>query len=348
MRSTLGSRSRIMTGLHIVKKKIKGGLRWHVYAYRGGPNILTVDGARPTITPDLLEKAFDLKRHAAPSGTVSWLAREYRTNGDFADLSSETQRDYRKSLDRIEDEFGPVSLEVFEDRRMRGEIIKWRDRWRTQPRTADKLTVMFGTLLGWGLLRGYVAINVASGIPQIHKVDRSDLIWEEHHWAAMRGVKPDGEPVCAPHLMDALTLASMTGLRLGDLVSLKWPHVGEKAIILVTQKRKGRAVIPILPELRAWLDARDKSTPTVLVNSRGGSWTTSGLGSVFQKAKPDGFDRTMHDLRGSYVTWLAMKGLTDEEIARIVGWTAKRVAEVRARYVDEARVVVELVKRLSA
>ena len=114
------------------------------------------------------------------------------------------------------------------------------------------------------------------------------------------------------------------------------------------QKRGGRAVIPILPELRAWLDARDQTTPTVLVNSRGGSWTTSGLGSVFQKSKPAGFDRTMHDLRGTYVTWLAVKGLTDEEIARTVGWTAKRIAEVRARYVDEARVVIEMTKRLSA
>lgn len=36
-----------MTGLHVVKKATKDGPRWHVYAYRGGPNILTVEGARP-------------------------------------------------------------------------------------------------------------------------------------------------------------------------------------------------------------------------------------------------------------------------------------------------------------
>lgn len=337
-----------MTGLHVVKKRTKGGLRWHVYAYRGGPNILTVDGARPTITPALLEKAFSAKRQGAPVGTVSWLAAEYRADGDFTDLAPDTQRDYRKSLDRIEEEYGACSLEVFEDRRMRGEIIKWRDRWRSQPRTADKLTVMLGTLLGWGLLRGYVAINVAVGIPQIHSADRSDLIWEERHWTAMRAVDDEGEPICPPQLMDALTVASLTGLRLGDLVLLDWSHVGENAIVLVTKKRKGRAVIPILPELRAWMDDRRKSEGPVLVNSRGKAWTTSGLGSVFQKVKPGGFDRTIHDLRGTFVTFLAVKGLTDEQIARVVGWTAKRVAEVRARYVDEARVVVELTKKLSA
>lgn len=65
------------------------------------------------------------------------------------------------------------------------------------------------------------------------------------------------------------------------------------------------------------------------------------------RQKPDSFDRTMHDIRGTFVTWLAKKGLTDEEISRIVGWTAKRVSDVRARYVDEARVIVSLVDRLS-
>lgn len=337
-----------MTGLHVVKKDTKGGVRWHVYAYRGGPNILTVDGARPAITPALLEKAFAVKRQGAPVGTVSWLAAEYRADGDFTSLSTETQRDYRKSLDRIEEEFGAYSLEIFEDRRMRGDIIQWRDRWRSQPRTADKLTVMLGTLLGWALVRGYVAINVAAGVPQIHRVDRSDLIWEERHWTAFRALDDEGKPICPTQLMDALTVASLTGLRLGDLALLDWSHVGENAIVLVTKKRKGRAVIPILPELRSWLNARAKKEGPVLLNSRGKAWTTSGLGSVFQKAKPEGFDRTMHDLRGTFVTWLAIKGLTDEEIARIIGWTAKRVGEVRARYVDEARVVVEITKRLSA
>lgn len=37
------------------------------------------------------------------------------------------------------------------------------------------------------------------------------------------------------------------------------------------------------------------------------------------------------------VTRLAVNGLTDEQIARIVGWTAQRVSEVRARYVAKAR-----------
>ena len=51
---------------------------------------------------------------------------------------------------------------------------------------------------------------------------------------------------------------------------------------------------------------------------------------------------------GPLATWLAMRGLTDEEIARTIGWTAKRINEIRSRYVDEARVIVSMVERLSA
>jgi integrase len=137
-----------------------------------------------------------------------------------------------------------------------------------------------------------------------------------------------------------------TGLRLGDLVRLDWNHVKDKAIVMVTAKRKKRVVIPILPELRALLDSI-LGEGAVLKNSRGKPWTSSGLGSVYQKAKGD-LSVRIHDLRGTYVTWLCTKGLTDEEIHRIIGWSLGRINDMRARYVDEARVVVSLVERLSA
>ncbi len=329
-----------MTGLHVIKKPRKDGPRWYVYAWRGGPCIHSQDGPRPVIGPELLEKALAERKRGAPQDTISGLIKAYTASAEYTGLRPPTRRDYDYSLAKIDMEFGKARLKVFEDRRMRNDIINWRDNWRHQPRTADKVIVMLGILLGWGMLRGLVGINIAHGIPLIYKSDRSDLIWEERHWDAFKN-KPQ-------QLLDALELDSMTGLRLKDLVSVSWTDVTEKAIILTTSKRNGRAVVPIFPELRTWLDSRTHREGPLLRNSRGKGWTTSGLESVFQKHKPKGFDRTIHDIRGTYVTWLAVKGLTDEEIARIVGWTAKRVANIRARYVDEARVIISLIDRLSA
>ena len=44
------------------------------------------------------------------------------------------------------------------------------------------------------------------------------------------------------HVMTALRLASLTGLRLSDLVRLQWSDVSDKAVIVAkTRKRGGRA-----------------------------------------------------------------------------------------------------------
>lgn len=331
-----------MTGLHLVRKPGKTGDRWYVYAWRGGPCIHKCAGPKPTIDLAMIAKASAMKEGVAfEQQTLEQIITAYRAAPEFTQRKPATQRDYRLWLDRISERWGDVPLEVFDDRRMRKDIVEWRNGWVSQPRTADKASVMMSMVLGYGVEIGMLSINVAAGIKQLHSVNKAEQVWEDRHWTAM---------AAAPkHLLDALRLASLTGLRLGDLVRLDWGQVADKAIIIdKTRKRDGRAVIPILPELRRHLDNRAHRTGTVLLNSRGGAWTESGLGSVFQKAKPTEFDRTIHDLRGTYVTWLAVKGLTDEQIARIVGWTAKKVGEVRSRYVDEARVVVSLVERLSA
>lgn len=332
-----------MSGLHVISKKTKGGLKWYVYAERGGACVHTAMGEKPAITKSILDKAAEARKAArlAPEQTIAALIQSYKQSPEYGRLSPNTQKDYRRSLDRIDAKFGKAPLEVFEDRRMRKQIINWRDEWQAKPRTADKLTVMMGTLLEHGLQCGQLAINVAHGIPTLHRANRADIVWTDTDWATIDA---------SPELMDALLLCSMTGFRLGDLVAVEWSHVSAGSIVFVTAKRKRRVVVPIFPELRALLDRlaeKHGQAGTILKNSRGKPWTPSGLGGVFQKAK-NGVAVHIHDLRGTYVTWLCVKGLTDDEIARIVGWSPKDVAQMRARYVDEARVVVSIIERLSA
>lgn len=337
-----------MTGIHTVRKRLTGGTRWYIYAWRGGPQIGTQDGERPTITMDLIRAAEDARGaiRKPSAGTVRWLIELYKASPQFTDRAERTRTDYTKCLDRIEAEWGDFEIELFDDTRIRGDIDDWRNRWAHQPRTADKNLIMLSTLLNWARReRGLVSINAAEGMSLLHTADKSDEIWEQRHWDAVNA--QEGFPT---HVMNVLKLASMTGLRQSDLLDLEWSHVGDKAITFITAKRKGRAVIPIFAELRAFLDTLkpDPAKGPVLRTTRGTRWTADGLKTVLSRKMPADFDRTFHDLRGTYVTWLAVKGLTDEQIARIVGWTAKRVGEVRARYVDEARVIVSLVDRLSA
>lgn len=347
-------RTKVVTELHIVSKKRPGKLvRHYVYAWRGGPQILTVDGPKPTVTRELLDAQYKAREtsYGRDPDTIDALIRAYEADPKYANLRKSTKKDYRLWLTRISQRFGETPTEAFADWRMRGDVTTWRNEWADKPRTADKATVMMVTLLNWGVENGKLERHFCHGIGLLHSVDKSEEIWEDRHWEAVKALKD-----FPPHVMRALRLARFTGLRLGDLVRLDWRQVFDKQITVEkTRKRGGRAVIPIVPELRELLNEIGRPTiPTddtpcpVLLNSRCAGWTESGLETVWQRRKPEGFDRTIHDLRGTYVTFLATKGLTDEQIARIIGWTAAKIAEIRARYVDEARVVVSLVDRLSA
>ena len=73
-----------------------------------------------------------------------------------------------------------------------------------------------------------------------------------------------------------------------------------------------------------------------------------GFGSRFNDAKrASGISVNLHDLRGTFATRCMLANMTDQQIADILGWATKDVASIRMKYVDHARVMVELAKRLS-
>lgn len=340
---TAGRRkTRVVHKLHIVPKRRKGGVRYYVYAWRGGPQIHVQDIERPVIDIVLLDKAAKARSEfSGVSGEFEEIISAYRESPEFTNLKPSTQRDYRLWLDRISERFGDSPIGAFEDRRMRGDIILWRDTWMHQPRTADKAAVMMATLLGWAVDRALLSINIAAQIKKLHHVDKSHLIWERHHMRAFTRAPK--------HVRHVLMMAGLTGLRLSDLLALEWSQVGRNAIIVEkTQKRNARAVIPLLPETRLLLAKLGKREGKVLKNSRRKGWTANGFGTVFQRLRPNGFDRTIHDLRGTFATRLIRSRLTDSEAALILGWSAKDIATIRARYVSQESVVIDIAERLSA
>jgi integrase len=319
----------ISTGLHIVRKRTESGDRWYVYAYRGGPCIHRQDGHKPTITPELLAKAYAHRRQTGPRDAFDTVIDAYRASPDFASKAPNTQREYRLRLDRISQRFGKVPLRYFNGDEIRREILLWRDELADTPRAADRTIGMLSTLLHWAMDRTEIRKNVSAGVPHLHKVNRADLVWEPRHWEAVKAVPG--------HIHRALVLASLTGLRQGDLLALAWEQVTPDYVATVTKKRGGEAVIPLHDELARFLTGPPWKGP-ILRTSAGDPWTASGFQSSWRNHKPAGFDRRFHDLRGTFVTRLCVKGFADSEIADMIGWTADRIASIRARYVDRVAV----------
>lgn len=351
-------------GLHIVRKLRPGkAALWYVYAWRGGPCIHRCEGGKPKLTAALTDAAAKARasKHLTSDGTLASLIVAFRapTTAEWARLADSTRSSHIAWLDKIKEKFGAAPLEAFNDRRMRGDILDWRDQWISQPRTADAAISTFRRLLTWGVDRGRLNINILTNVENLYEYDRSDVIWEERHFTAFKAA-------ASVEVQEAVELAASTGLRRGDLVKLPWSAIGDHAIIWRTSKSRGRnlVTIPLMPDARKLLarikarhateqaaQRKDRRKPlplTVLSNRRWQPWTAKGLGSRFNDAKNDSkIDVNLHDLRGTFATRCMIAGLTDQEIADMLGWSSKEVSAIRVRYVDQARVVVALGKRLA-
>ena len=318
------------TGIHIVRKRRKNWPdRWYVYAWRGGPCIDVADGSRPRFTAELADKLAEARRthQRTAHGAFSRIVEDFRASPDYTGLAAPTRRDIGLWLDRIDQEFGNAPLAAFEDRKMRGAILEWADRWAAQ--------------------RGRLSINVAAGMKKRYKANRAHVIWSPADIEQLR-------QHASPEVVQAVEFAGLTGLRRIDLVAVTWEAVGERMIVWRTSKSSSRArvTVPMLPELRALLDrlgaGQKVAAGPILRNSRGEPWTPDGLSSSLDKArKSAGIDKHLHDLRGTFATRLILAGLTDDQAAQIMGWQSRDVAKIRARYVDEMRVVTSIIDRLS-
>lgn len=323
------------SGLHLVRRRLAGGDRWYVYARRGGPLIHTADGARPCVTPTLLAQA-DAALRRAPRDELDAIIDAYRASPEFADKAASTKSDYRQRLDQISWKFGAVPTALIPD--LGPEIVKWRDEMAATPRAADRCVGMLHTVLRWGKQRGmWRGDNPAADIPHLHKANRADMIWEQRHWDAVAGVPG--------HVLRVLRLGALTGLRVGDLLRLRWEDIHDGYISITTGKSKHttEAVIPLFPELARFLTG--PGSGVILRNAGGRPWNKESWKSAWGRAQPEGFDRHLHDLRGTFATNLMSAGFTDSEIAMVMGWRAERIAAIRMRYVDRSRVTKALAER---
>ena len=360
----------MIAGVHYIRKPRKDGPPcWYVYAYRGGPQIARRIGwHRPTLSVAELRELIAASKPVTiePEPNLRLLIRAWRpASPDWASLATTTQKTWGSALDRIEEKWGNTPLTVWADPRMTAKVVAWRDSRADTPRGADIGVTVLRALLEFGRLRGQVPINVAARIPKLYKLGaRAEIIWSDHD--IDRFVQAADE-LGLPHIADGVKLAALTGLRRADLVSLTWDeiltHAIKKKAAKISKGKRRFAVIPRIPELDTHLEhlsrrMRKPGVNNVLVNSRGMPWSGDGFGTSFNRVRDHagivhvdqetGKTAAMHihDLRGTFCTKLLRAGLTNEEVAEIMGWAPDQVAGIRRSYVDQSAIVRAIGERI--
>lgn len=170
--------------------------------------------------------------------------------------------------------------------------------------------------------------------------------WTESDLATALAAMP--EP-----LRRALVLAVHTGQRRGDLIRLRWSSYDPaRRTISLRQRKTGAAlVLPCPPALAAELDAwrAETRTLTILATPTGLPWTESALTHALcaRLARIGMAGKNIHGLRKLAAVRLAHAGCTPHEIAAITGHASLAMVQLYTRGVDQARLAVVAVDRLS-
>lgn len=358
----------MVKGVHYVRsKRPDGTIVWYVYACRGGAQIMRhVGPKKPNLSNDalrLLNEARLVQRTHAEK-TIGDLIMHFRKSKQWSDLSDGTRRTWGSALDAIDRKWGETPLTVWSDPRMKAKVVDWRDSRAATPRGADIGITVLSRLLEFGLLRGFVRFNAAAGIPSLYKGGgRSLIVWTDED---MNRFAQTALEMQQPQIIDGMRLAALTGLRRQDLVIVTFDDIQDGTLTTLAQKqsrnRRFEVTIPILPELASLIEElstrfRKPGVKTLLVNSFGRPWSEAGFtgsfGRVRDKADIAGVDeqgqftrKHLHDLRGTFCTTLCMAGLSNEEVAMVMGWSPEQVASIRRTYVDKNQVVRSIARRL--
>lgn len=155
-------------------------------------------------------------------------------------------------------------------------------------------------------------------------------IWQPHEYGAMIDM---ATRMGLPYMADAICMAYNTGQRKGDILALRWSDIdwtGDcTGVIHITQQKTGEQVhLPITDHL----------LPRLV-----DIWNiTGGGGLIIQSPSTARFDKDFarvrkaaglthlrfHDLRGSFITRLAVNGATPMDIKKWSGHSLKSIAQV--------------------
>src|ERR1700737_3231421 len=328
----------------IAKAKAKG--RTYYYAWRGGPRLIGKPGS-----PEFhlsYNEAIESRRTPEP-GRFRFLVVLYRASPDYAKLAESTRQQWAPWLDRIGTYFGDLRIAQFDrPQTIRPVIRRWRNQWADKPRTADYGMQVLSRVLSYAVdPLGSIAGNPCEGIKQLYTGDRSEIIWMD------ADIKQLKSGACAEEINHAVDLASHTGLRLGDLLRVSWPHVGEDAIRFSTGKSRGRreAIIPLYDDLRDVLARIPKRSTVILTTQRGLPGKANCLRTVCNRPKIRAgmHDRDLHfhDLRGTAATRFYIAGLSIRVIAEILAWSEDQVDKIIRRYVARGAATKEAIRQLN-
>ena len=211
----------------------------------------------------------------AKPGTWGALVVQYKEHR-LPQLARRTQADYHKFLDWL----SPLDGMPLSDW-SRGFAIKLRDKAFKQHgrRFANYVISVVQAVFSWGLERDYVTKHPVQNVKAIERpkdMKRANRPWARSEWDVVIAEAPK-------HLLAPILLCGVLGWREGEAVNRpRNDYDRDSKRIKRTSAKSGKVVKTPVPKIVS--DVLDDLFPhdavTLLVNSRGASWTENGFRSL--------------------------------------------------------------------
>jgi integrase len=288
-----------------------------------------------------------LKTHVPPKtvvpGSLRWLVDQYYSSFEFQALSTRTQYVRRRELTEICEtkgksgvEYGDRSYAKMEARHVRNLRSEKADR----PEAANQRIKVLRQLFQWAIENKYAKYNPARDVATLD-ADTDGF----HTWTTEEVRKYwDRHPIGTKARL-AIDLLLFTGVRRSDVVRLGPPMESGNGDALRWTEVKGRKrkiknrELPILPQLRASIDATDTGKDTYLVTAFGKPFTSNGFGNWIKKRTTEAglMGCTAHGVRKAGATIAADNGATEYELMAIFGWESAKEAARYTRHANRKR-----------
>jgi integrase len=270
-----------------------------------------------------------------PEGSVAWLIARYRESGAWLnDLSEATRRQRDNIFVHVLELAGRDPYRNV----TRKTVIASRDARISTPAQARNFLDAMRGLFRWALEKEHVNVDPTAGVKNPkRKKGKGFPIWSEEEVDRYYDRWPIGtkERVWIDVLL-------YTGMRRGDAVQFGRQHVRNGFAHFFTEK-SGEMIpvtLPILPVLKATLDAGPTGELLFICGSRGQPFVKESFGNAFKEACVAAgiLDKSAHGLRKVGATRAAEKGATVSELDALFGWiSGGGMSALYTRSADRAR-----------
>lgn len=268
----------------------------------------------------------------AGPGTLAWLIRKYRASAKYRQLSERTRYVRGRLLDRICERDGDKPYARLESRHVR----ERHDDLSDKPEAANNYLKTLRQVYAWACEKnvGHATTNPANDVAYFKTGSTGFHEWTTDEVLQFMERHPIGTKA---HL--ALALLLYLGVRRSDLVRLGPQMERDGWLHFTVQKTRTETAKPILPPLRAVLDASQSGHLAYLVTEFGKPFTVNGFGNWFRKRCDEaGLKQcAAHGLRKAGATLLAENGASAHELMAAFDWTSLKQPEGYTRKANKRR-----------